>query len=236
MKIQLFPTPIRILCLCLLTTVVTAEESLPQSGLDEVQFNVVMVNHEGESMTLDPAFLSHAVFNFPVISGGVFGSPDAGQDRQLLFADDQNQIKLDLKAEQKRIAKAAKKLQPRFQELGLKVDSKRTKLVRLGTFAYHLQNPEYVAGIAVAPVGEPETLLILVYFDRRAELTGDIVLGGELYQHQISIPKKGFYWIEVDTLEAGMYQLKRAPNHRQVELVISVAENQAGTPALTALQ
>lgn len=213
---------IALLILLLLSCSVYAEQkSLPKKGLSEVVINITTVNMQQKKIPLDEAFIKNAVFNFPVISGGIFGMPDSKSHMELLFLNEKNQINFDLKSMKKSYSKQASKLLDSFKLMGLETSSKKAKIARLGSFAYNTKEPNYVKG-AWFSRADSDKMLMIVYFDRKTTLVGTVSMGGEVYKHQVSVPKKGFYWLESDEVEKGVFNITRVDNFKEVDLVVKV--------------
>lgn len=201
---------------------VSAEgDSLPKEGLSELVFNVKAVNIEGKDISTDKVPDQRVVFNFPIISGGIFGMPKEDRSIELFVTDEKNQIHFDLNNVTNKFAKKSKKLLDVFRELGLKTKSKRTKVARLGSFAYHMEDPKYAKGTWFTKPNNDD-MLILAYFDRKTTLTGDATIGDEVYKHNVSVPKKGFYWLESVEVEKGVFEISRCENFSEVDLVVRI--------------
>lgn len=210
-----------ILLTFLLATATANSKSLPKDGLSEVTFNVKVENPQGEPISFEHLADQPIVFYFPVITGGVFGIPMENNSIEIFVMDKNNQIQFDLDKVEKKFAKNAEKLRGGFRKLGLKPNPKRTKLARMGSFARHVEDINYVKGTLFKKPDSDE-MLLLVYFNRKASLSGDISLGGEIYKHDVSIPRKGFYWLESVEIEPGVFKISRCENFKEVDLVFRV--------------
>lgn len=213
-----------IVLITLLATATANSESLTKKGLSEVTFNVKAENPQGEPISFEHLADLPIVFYFPVITGGVFGMPMEDNSLEIFVVDENNQIQFDLNNVKNKFEKNAEKLRDGFRELGLKPNPKRTKLARMGSFARHVEDINYVKGTLFKKPGSDE-MLLLVYFNRKASLSGDISLGGEIYKHDVSIPRKGFYWLESVEIEPGVFKISRCENFKEVDLVFRIDAN-----------
>lgn len=201
-----------------------AEElnSLPLKGLSgDLVFDVSIQQLDGFNLNIDGEFMKHLIVTLPIISGGIFGMPDKNQEKMLMFVDDSKQIVFNLDLERRKVSKKAERLIDRYKSLGLVADSKRTKIARFGSFGFHLKDPEAVIGTSFVDRDTQDSLM-LVYFDRKSTLKGDIILGEEVYMHDVVIPKKGFYWLRSKLIKEGVYLIDRTVNHQQVVLKILI--------------
>lgn len=192
---------------------------LAKKGIDHVAFDVVFVQADGMKLPMDSDFLEHVVFNLPIISGGVFGTPDANQERFLLFPDANNQIQIDLNLERKKFRKAAKPLREQYTSRGVVAKPSNTKIARFGTFAYDLQDTGQIVGTSLGIKNSSE-ILMLVYFSKKSTVTGQLILGEETYNHNITIPKKGFYWLRSKEIDEDVFLIDRVENFKQVDMKI----------------
>ena len=207
-----------------------AEElnSLPQIGLSgDLVFDVSIQQLDGYNLNIDGEFMKHLIVTFPIISGGIFGMPDKNQEKMLMFVDDNKQIIFNLDLERKRVSKKAERLINRYKSLGLVADSKRTKIARFGSFGFQLKDSDAVIGTSFIDRDTHDSLM-LVYFDRKSTLKGDIILGEEVYMHDVVIPKKGFYWLRSEQVKEGVYLIERAENYQQVGLMVILRPTEVG--------
>lgn len=210
-----------ILLTFLMVSATANSKSLQKEGLTEITFNVKAENPQGEPISFEYLADQPIVFYFPVITGGVFGIPMEDNSIEIFVMDKNNKIQFDLDKVEKKFAKNAEKLRDGFRELGLKPNPKRTKLARMGSFARHVEDINHVKGTLFKKPDSDE-MLLLVYFNRKASLSGDITLGGEIYKHDMSIPRKGFYWLESVEIEPGIFKISRCENFKEVDLVFRI--------------
>ena len=141
-------------------------------------------------------------FNF--IPGSIFGSPD-----EIPFMP--VTVDADLKftarlSEWVMLANAsARPLTDWNRENGLLVEPEETRLLRAGTFARDTLHERGMGG-SLVEIGR-EGYVILIYVDRPCVITGDLVLGGTTYSHEIHLTAKGFHLIASDD-ENYLYTIK----------------------------
>lgn len=77
----------------------------------------------------------------------------------------------------------------------LLITPSETKLVRLGTAGFVVNNEKGLLGAFLNPSKKP---VMLVYFDRACSVDGDITWDdGEIYTHNFEIPEAGLYELEL---------------------------------------
>jgi len=101
----------------------------------------------------------------------------------------------------------------------LEVVPETTKIVRVGTLV-KLQNDDKTLGATAFVNNATKSPVILVYFDRACHVKGSHTEGGEVYNHNILIPKAGAYWVSVINIKDNVFLLKAINNNESISFGI----------------
>ena len=174
-----------------------------------------------DTVVVGDAFKKNLTFTFPVISGGIFGTPDQGQTRTQHVANDNNQITLNVSEKINVVSQMATGLQDKFMKMGLEAQPPSTQLARLDSLGYAQQGGFQVMGTA-AFEKDTNHLLMLAYFDSKASLHGNVAESGKLFKHQVTVPGAGLYWLRTVKSNENTYVIERADHLQQVNLKVMV--------------
>ena len=138
---------------------------------------------------------SQIVPYFSFIPGSIFGSPI---DDVLLpvEVDEEARIVVELSEWAELAETYAAPLTEEYFELGLRIQPKDARLLRVGTFAYDLRHESGMGG-GLRELGE-SGYIVLVYVDRPSVISGSITLDDTKYTHFIDLPAKGFHYVLSD--------------------------------------
>ena len=170
-----------------------------QSGytaLDRVRLGIRYLDED--DTPLPPAGLPDSVrIEFPLIPGGLMGRILTRSAISVTVPATQP-FEIDLAAHVDRIATYATPLLTTRANAGLRIEPEAARLVRLGTFAYAADSDEFIGPTGLAVAAAPDRIqLLLVYFDRPTRITGMLLNGRTVIQHDIDIDRAGFAWLEI---------------------------------------
>ena len=136
---------------------------------------------------------------FQFIPGEIFGPPN--EEVVLPISIGEDSVLSAPLAEWRELASAASlPLSKKYSELGLQIEPSDTKLSRMATFAHDaVHNAEI--GAYLDELGK-DHLLILVYVDRPCKISGEILVHGQRYNHDIELSRGGFHYLAAD--DAGL--------------------------------
>jgi hypothetical protein len=167
-----------------------------------------MVEYVGpNNIRLDDAYYPRQVaLAFPMVGGAIFGAPGdttifaAGLDQSL-------HLYIDLTEREDEINRSILPLSDELHHSGLNIEPQDTRIGRLGTFAYSLEDGQQIgAGGFIDPATRRS--LILLYVDRACRLTGELSMDNRTYRHELEFAEKGFHWIEVEKTSRSSRLLK----------------------------
>lgn len=105
---------------------------------------------------------------------------------------------------------------------GINVSPANTKILRLATF-HVLPEHEMSFGGGAFHSKETNEFLILVYFSQAADITGELVMDGDLYKHNISVDEPGWHWIKiVDTGDNEYHLSPSSASEESIEFSVIV--------------
>lgn len=135
---------------------------------------------------------------FPAIPGALFGNP-TGDILHIADVGDGPTFDLVLPGN---VSARAETLNS--QELD--VAPSDTKVLRLATFHIFPSYENHIGGGGFVNA-ESGNFLILVYFSNAVEIRGTTSMGGEVFDHEVSVSEPGWSWIEVAELSPNSYQV-----------------------------
>ena len=132
---------------------------------------------------------------FQFIPGEIFGSPKEEMVLPISIGED-SALSAPL-ADWRELASAASlPLSKKYSELGLQIEPSDTKLARMATFAYDAVHDAEI-GAYLDELGE-DHLLILIYVARACKISGEIIVRGQRYNHDIELSRGGFHYLAAD--------------------------------------
>ena len=167
-----------------------------------------MVEYVGpNNIQLDDSYYPRKVaLAFPMVVGGIFGV--AGD--KAIFASELDQslrINIDLTEREDEVNRTILPLSDEWRESGLHIEPQDTRIGRLGTFAYSLEDGRQIgAGGFIDPATRRN--LILLYVDRACRLTGELSMENRTYRHELEFAEQGFHWIVVEETSRSSRLLK----------------------------
>nr|BAF45164.1 hypothetical protein [uncultured bacterium] len=142
--------------------------------------------------------------SFAPIRGAIFGGANFKYAAILLLKEDEF-IEIPISDFTVFFKRHATTFIPKSEKL--KVTPSTTKIIRLGTRVTH-QGSDKGLGHTVFVNNANKQSLMLVYFSNACQITGTLVDNNLIYNHNISIPKKGAYWITANQINDNTYTLK----------------------------
>jgi hypothetical protein len=129
-----------------------------------------------------------------VVPGGIYGTPTKSP---IWFIDLSKQLNpsIDIKRLESELPEYATDSNSGMSSRKILITPSETKLVRLGTAGYVVNNEK---GLMGAFLNQSKKPVMLVYFDRACKVSGDVTWeDGEVYSHNFQIPEAGLYELEL---------------------------------------
>jgi len=146
--------------------------------------------------------------HFPIIQGSLFGTPSRQPTHKQRNVDSQP-LSLDLDRLGSQLEQRAKPLTDSARADGLSILPADTRLARVATFAF--DSSGRALGSTAFMDAQSTRLLMLVWFDRAAELKGKNRDGDVIYDYRLRVDRPGLYWVEDDNRETGIHKLRIVP-------------------------
>jgi hypothetical protein len=188
-------------------------------GVLRIETHVEYVDTDNRHLEKEQ-FPKDVVLAFPYIAGGIFGRADS----EPLFVErvtEELGFSLELADKQSIIENASRPLMGKWLELGLNITPAETRLSRIGTFSFNGITDKHIGGGGFIN-SLSRNSVILIYVDRACEIKGEIKVGKKLYIHQIELPAKGYFWIEIEKTSEATSILSAHPNNGDVHFSIKI--------------
>ncbi len=195
------------------------KEDYGKTGVLRIDTHVEYVDIDNKHLEKEQ-FPKDVVLAFPYIAGGIFGSPDS-EPLFVVRVNEELGFSLDLTEKQTIIENASRPLVNLWLERGLAITPADTRLSRLGTFPFDvITNKPIGGGGFISP--SLRNTLILIYVDRACEIKGEISVSGQLYNHQLELPGKGYFWVEINKTSERTSILSQYPDDGDVHFSIKI--------------
>jgi len=174
------------------------------------------------NIQLDDSYYPRKVaLAFPMVGGAIFGMP--GDAAIFVSEPDQSlHLYIDLTENKHEINRTILPLSDEWHQSGLNIEPQDTRIGRLGTFAYSLEDGQQIGAGGFIDKGTRRNL-ILLYVDRPCRLTGVLSMEERTYRHELEFAEQGFHWIVVEETSRSSRTLK---NHdgSKVRFVIQIED------------
>lgn len=165
-------------------------------------------------------FTKSVLVYMPYIPGAIFGNPGFKPIYAEILPKNLS-ISLDLTKLIPALNADARPLSRLWLQQGISVYPEKTKLARIGTFAFDMITKKSIGGVGFLDPVSKESL-ILVYVDRACKITGRFTVAGATYEHNIDFPGSGFHFIRVNIIQPQLFRLHYFPKNGAVDFVIFV--------------